>query len=351
MIVLCWMSAREKNDWWMTGALVLYGLVFAVRYGVGVDSPHYLHSYLSAVNGFIDINFERWEPLFRGVSAVLANMRASHVVFFFVWAFAPLFCIFRSLRRYRFIYPYLAFTFMFGAIWLSYANGLRQIMAFGFFALSIPYLYRNKMWQYLVCIALAALCHKSAIILAILPPIYFRRKEYFNNRLVQFTALGFALVCMNIDFIQMLWERFDTIINYFEYQYYENTKYMNMAKFTLGVGFYINLAINILIIYHSNVTKKVFARTSVGMIYDLSYIGILINYFFLRIQLIGRLNYYFYGFNYIIAAFTLYALLKTKRQIAFILMCALYVLVYIATLYRMDENTALYRFFWEVYRL
>lgn len=338
-------SEPKKSKYLILVPIAIYAIVFGMRYGVGADYFRYLESYMSGL--FVDNR--RWAPIFKYIATGCKAADLHFSVWFAICAFIPLVCVFLSVDKYKYIYPYLAFTFMLGGIWLSYSNGLRQIMAFGFFALTIPFLKEKKWLYYLIGVYLASLCHTSALILLPLPLFYiWRHQTYFNNVKLELSLLIMALLIGNINYIQSFMTTFDKLIVAMDYDYYTESGSVVKKDVNIGVGYYINLLIDIIIICFNRNAKKKLSNTTYPIIFDLAFVGILLKYAFTGVQLLNRINYYFDGFNYIAAAYTLYYLHSNKKYNYLYLLIGFFVLRYMAVLYRMNENTALFQFYWQI---
>ncbi len=351
-ILMCREIARQKfSIWWVLVPIGIYGVIFGMRQSVGVDFPAYLQTYLRALNGITDFSMRRWEIGFASLYKFCADCELHHAILFTIIAFVPVALIFLSVRKYKWVFPFLAFTFMAGGIWLQYSNGLRQIIAFGLFAFAIPYLTQKKWLKYYIYIFIATLFHESAVILYAIPLFYLQKgKTHFNNVKTQYILLAIALICGNVNFIQSFFEEFDSLISSLGYDHYieSESKHASKLSITPGIGYYIIILTNIMIIKFSTQVKKQFDHTTFPLLYDFAYFGMLVHYAFAGVQLMGRINYYFAGFNYIVGAFVLFFLSKQKSRTAYYILLGLYILTFIAIMYRMHENTAFFRFFWQV---
>ena len=119
-----------------------------------------------------------------------------------------------------------------------------------------------------------------------------------------------------------------------------------------GIGFYLILLQNIILIAYSNKLKAYFSNGYFSIIYDLYIIGVIYGYISNGSIILTRLNYYFNGFNFIVAAFTLTFLFNKLRLhlnnwIIFLLLTAIYILIFIGLIYRIDENSYRFIFFWQ----
>ena len=137
--------ASERNEWfWMILAILLYAIVFGLRYGVGVDHLAYLADYMRyglAASG----QYDDTEIGFKFFRDTLAQNDIHFSVYFVIIAFVQLWLVFKAVQKDKFIYPYLVVAFFLGCIWLSYSNGLRQQLAFCFFAYSLLFIENKKL--------------------------------------------------------------------------------------------------------------------------------------------------------------------------------------------------------------
>ena len=164
---------------------------------------------------------------------------------------------------------------------------------------------------------------------------------------MQIILLSISLFLMNINIINVFISAVDSLIIRLGYSSYLDMSSMMDSDVRLGVGFYIIFLVNLTLILHSKNVKRFFSLHWLNIVYDLYFIGVLWSYIFINSLLLNRINYYMYGFQYIVAAFTLVYLKETKKYKVFYLLLSLYILIFIATMYRMGENTSLYIFNWQ----
>lgn len=325
-------------------AITIYSVIFGLRYGVGMDYFNYMENYEYPDT----ITYS--EPGFLFILRSLSSLHLPVQCFFGIIAFAQLFLIYISLKKEKEIYPFLAFSFMGGCIWLTFANGLRQELAFCLFTYSLKFIWNNRFYLYALIILLCTSLHTSAIILLALYPFLYKKQDWFKNIKWQIILLIIALVAMNMNITSTFFSKVESLFAITNYRYYLSDDYSDLLfnESRIGVGFFINLAIEFFIISSSNKTKAYYNRPVFDIMYTLFFVGVLWKYIFWGSQLLQRINYYFYGFEFIIAAFTLSYFSKRNKS-HFILLSVLILLVFVATMYRMDENTARYYFYWQQY--
>lgn len=346
MLWLCCQGSKTQKWWPVVAAISIYALVFGCRYGVGSDFFSYLEIYKSANGGYLA--YSDIEAGFFYLMKLLSSCDLHYTYFFGIVAFLQLYLVFKSVKPYYFLYPFLAFTFMFGAEWLKYANGLRQVLAFCLFVFSFKFIVERKIVLHYLCILAACLFHRSVLLLIPVYPLLYLRKEWFSNVKIQLLLLAGSLILMNVSIVHGFLDYIEAGIDILQYSDYLQNQYDELIarEVNLGAGFYIILFINIINIYFSRQVKEKYKNTIFPLIYNLYFIGICWNYLFIDSQLLGRINYYFYGFAYIAAAFTM-AYLFYERKKSFLVVVGLYILLFAGIMYRMDINTARFVFNWQ----
>lgn len=338
-------KAKKYRNWNITlFPIIIYSIIIGIRYKVGIDYSAYLNMYVDPFS-----ITERIEPGFQLILSTLRNLGLHYSVFFGTVAFLQLYFIYRAIKSYPELYPFLAFTFMFGCVWYDYANGLRQELAFCIFVFSLKFILDKKwIWHYLL-IALAFTMHKSAIVLAIIYPLFQLKKDWFTNIKIQLLLLVGALVLMHFNIVQSAIQQLEGIIALLGYDNYleGNSEEKISTNVELGIGFFVLLCINIMLIANSSKVKEYFNRTWLSYAYNLYYIGVLWQYIFITSHLFNRMNYYLYGFQYIIAAFTLAYFWNKKRKILFSLLVGLYLLLFTGYLSNIETSSIGYIFYWQ----
>lgn len=330
-------------------ALLAYSLIFGFRYGVGRDFFGYLSIYddilyhrISAVVDF--------EPGFMFIMQTLSRFGFSSTVFFFVIALLQISLVFFSQPQ-RAIYPFLAFTLMGTCFWLSLSNGLRQELAFCIFVYSLRFVEKERPLYHYALIALCISMHNSAWLLIIVYPLLKLRSNWFYDIFNQYVLLGLSLVLMNVGIMDgaiSYGEEIAINLGYERYLDISNERYAAKlyTETSWGIGAYLLLVLNILLIFWSNKVKDYYDNKFVCYIYNLYFIGVLWSYIFNNSPILNRINYYMIGFQFIWAAYTLKYLYEQKKQ-PFMTMTITIILVFIGYMWNMFDNTALYIFNWQ----
>lgn len=343
-------AVRKNNYRYVIWGVAFYALVMGVRYGVGKDYYAYLDMYNNALYGDF---YERIELGFNWYMQSLAAVGAPQWIFFGLIAFAQLYLIFYSVRNNIEIYPYLVLTFMLGGTWLTYANGLRQQLAFCILALGVPNIneenWAKSFIKYIIIVGIACCFHKSAILTLLFFPVFRYKDSYFKNIPLELIVLFIAIIFSNTNIASQISGGIEDILTLLHYDNYlddPDSEIMHKHIERIGIGYYVHLFIIITIIAISNDVKKFYNSSKINIIFDLTFIGFIMRYLFMDSIAFGRISYYFIGFQYIFAALCLYYLRKSKRTTLFDILLSLYFLVFVAGMYRMEETTAYFQFYW-----
>lgn len=343
------LSNRKKNYLYAIFGLLAYGIVFGMRYMVGIDFFNY---------NLIYNDLEKWGEIdrwlydyrdigFYTVTLVIARNSLGSTFYFGFWAVLQLGLILYSFKENKFILPFILFTFMIGCQWLTFSNGLRQISAVCFWILSIKYAVDKKPLKHYLLIVLAASMHNSAWILLPFYPIISHFNEWFKGIVVQLLLVSFSIFIMNLNLVQDTILQFESIIGLLGYSGYVERDLGNFTKeVNLGIGFYFGLVLNIICILMSTKVKKFFDNRYFTSLYNFFIIGIIIKYSFIGSQLMGRINYFFSNIGFLVVAFTLYYGYKNNKYLFFTIV-VINVLFFVATIYRGYNNSSLYVFNWQ----
>jgi len=345
MLAFCYQGSVKKQWSYVVVAVLIYAVLFGMRYGVGRDHIAYWEMYKLG-----DFSLYEDEPALPFIIKLCKSLYFGPVIFFAIVSFVQLYLCFRVLRKDYYIYKYALIPFFLGAIWLSFSNGLRQEIAFCIFVSSLLAIKEKKWWAYYFMIIVAILFHKSAILLLPLYPILVIKDNWFKKSNLQLVTLLFVVTASNVNVIQDVFSHIDPFIQLIGYgDYFSEYRYSDFLykESQYGIGYYLILATNIILVLYSDKYKGQFNSKTVNMMYSLYYIGVIMYYLFMGSLLLGRLNYYFYQFNFLVGAYALCYLNKANKYI-YILLLLLYLLIFASTLYRGAENTAFFKFFWEV---
>lgn len=296
--------------------LILFSIIFGMRYDVGVDHLGYLEAYLwKEYAGKNDL-------LFNLLSEIGWKLNLHYVVYFGIIAFIQVFFFFYAFKDERFLYPFLVFFLFTNGDWGFWMNGIRQALAMCIWIYSIKFIEEKKISKYLLWCFVAFLFHKSAIILFILYPILRSGRDYFKSIRSQLILISAAFI------FQFLFSniiiRFEPLIEYYInllgsdlYRSYSMDSLMDSYKENDGTGlvYIFRIVLNVVIVLYSSKLKMFYNSKRFNIIYFFFFIGLITSYMFPG----GYISFtrpfrYFYIFQSIVYSYFLYYLYKTKLK-------------------------------------
>ena len=296
--------------------LVLFAIIFGMRYDVGVDHLGYLEAYLwKEYAGKNDL-------LFNLLSELGWRLNLHYVVYFSLIAFIQVFFFFYAFNNERYLYPFLVFFLFTNGEMGFWMNGIRQALAMCIWIFSLKYIEEKKIWKYLLWGILAVLFHKSAIILLLFYPFLRNGKDYFKSIPLQLLLIGGAFV-FQVLFSDLIIS-FEPVIAYYLnllgndlYSSYNLESLMDSYKENDGTGlvYIFRIVLNVVIVLYSSKLKTFYNSKRFNVIYFFFFIGLITTYMFPG----GYISFtrpfrYFYIFPSIMYAYFLYYLFKTRLR-------------------------------------
>jgi hypothetical protein len=297
--------------------LILFAIIFGMRYDVGVDHLGYLHKYLDKIHA------GKNEPLFSLFAELGWKLNWHYVIYFSVIAFVQVTFFFYAFKNERYLYPFLVFFLFTNGEWGFWMNVIRQALAMCIWIFSIKYIEDKKLWKYLIWCVVATLIHKSAIILIVFYPILRNGRDYFKSIPMQLILLVSAFVLKEmfsvvIFYIEPLINSYINILGSEVYgRSYHIEGLMGSFKESDGTGlvYLFRIILNVTIILYSKRLKSFYNSKRFNIIYFFFFFGLLTMYVFpVGFISITRPFRYFYIFPSIMYAFFLYYLFKTKLR-------------------------------------
>nr|MBQ5605067.1 EpsG family protein [Bacteroidales bacterium] len=345
MLILAWQAGRSKDWSFMLLAVLAFSVIFGYRYGVGRDFFMYQHMFNKVLEG-LDRDCE-WG--FEQLMLLIHQIGWGETFFFAITSFIPLYLVVRAVKDEPDMYVPVIAVFMLYAFWQPTANVVRQVFAFGFFAVSIKPLQQQKWLLHYALIAIAFLFHKSALALVIVYPIYAlnRYEAYIKDVGSQLIIFALAFLLMQFGLVEWLIDAFFNVIvllGYADSAAFDT--HMYYEDFSLGLGFIIRMSVNLMIICHSKEIKEHFKSTPVAIIYDIWFVGMILSVIFVQSMSITRMLLYFTQLAIFVMAYALEYFRREKPDY-FWVMLALMLLTFVATIMDGDSNTATYIFNWQ----
>lgn len=335
--------------------ILVFTIMFGMRYNVGTD---YL-SYLSIYNYSIDEKALRYEPLFRYISTLCSDLNVHPTIYFGIWAFIQITFFLLAFNNKFYLLPLLVFFLFFNQEFMFWMNGIRQALAMCIWLYSVKYIHENKLFNYLLWITLAALFHKSVIILVIFYPILNKGIDYFKSIFMQIILFASTFIVRNA--FSTVLSKLENIIIQFQYLFNSYESYtidnmlddLNNEVIGSGLAYIYKTIIWILIILYSKRLKRFYRFSDFNIVYFLFFIGILAEYSIpTGMVLFSRPFRYLYIFKTIMLAYFVYYLLKDKstkynKVLALIIIISFIAIFYLYQVNLPTDNTSWYRFYFQ----
>ena len=162
--------------------ILLFTIISAMRYRVGADCESYVTSFESIISGHNHLLDQDFEKSYYVICKSLGTIGFGRVGFLGFWAMLDISLFLFALKDRRYLIPFALYALVLGPYYISWMNGLRQVLASMIFLVASVYLVdQNRRILYLFLILLAIFIHKSAVILiplAFLPIIKTRKNKY-----------------------------------------------------------------------------------------------------------------------------------------------------------------------------
>ena len=342
-------SKQSKLLGWLP--LILFTLVFGLRYGVGVDYNNYVDIYeATAYYPSYDeiLENERFEPGFTLLIYLCHLFNAPVYILFSLAAFIQIFLLYKTFKNEGNILVYIYATLILtGFCMYSFMNIIRHEIAFCFFLYSLKYIQDNKLSKYWICCLLALAFHKSALILFPLYFIWIKRKGILNKPIIEVSIL---IACFALSFVsqwQEIMHLFDSLIVFLGYEDYLDIADQMVVNNKMGITRIFNLAVNCIIVINSKKIKDYFQSELLNILYDLFLIGICLGYVFLGSMMLGRIIVYFAHTQFIMLAYSLCYFYRLRKQnlsqLSLYAVIILFIFVsYSSFLYNCKNNTGAY---------
>lgn len=342
----CGKHAGEYKKIYAGFAALWFAIVMGIRYNVGTDFDMYYNAYELARLGTFNQELTRWEIGFSLIFKAFAVYDFHYSIPFGLVAFFQCYLLFVGLKKQYRVWVYLPVTLMLSCIWITYDNIMRHMLAFSIFVAAIPLLAERKYVKFSIAIFVAFLLHKTAILLLIFILVYYYNEDIFKSLWLQLGLFLGSLVLMNIDIVQDVFNTISNVTALMGYSDYESSSFAEFDdEMKIGLGFIVILMIDLFLILLGNGMKKYYKSRSVNIMYDLFFLGVILRYGFLRMFLIQRLNYYFYSFEFIIAALSLYYLFKNRKYLMYYSILFLYVALFMGKMMQAKDTYAAYQTF------
>lgn len=347
MIVISNLAVHSHKKWMIIIPVLLFSIIFGMRYGVGIDYYAYLDIFKYGNNSY----YGDFEPAFMFIISLSHYFNIGSFGYFFILAFIQILFLYLSFIKHRFVLPFLPVVLIFTGIAMTgFMNSIRQTIAFCIFVFSIHYISNKKLISYCALIVLSSLFHRSALILFPLYFLWYNKDQWFSNINKQVVLVLISFITANIISLQQIVEYFDLLIEWLGYsRYLDNHGDKMYNESSIGLGYIMILFIYLLIITNSKKMKLMFADKTFNIMYDLFIIGVLCEFLFHSSQMMMRITYYFNGFKIILMTYALFYFYKQRFSngicfARFVVVSLIFILFFIRIILFSETNTVQYVF-------
>ena len=338
-------------------SLLIYVLIFAFRYNVGVDYPGYYSDYILAKK-YIDYESLSYEPLFSWFTWILANNGQHFTVYFGIIAFVQIFFLYKSFERKAYLLPYLIISFFLSFTFITWHNVIRQNIVIAVFVYIV---LRRRKISFLLYLSIVFLCffiHKSSVVLLLFYPLL--KKNYLeikNTTLCLFIFFSCVLIGLKYDLFSSImgnstFANFMVNMDYGTYVLNEEYAVQGMGK-SMGIGFFLRLLNEVIILCTSGNLKRFYRNDDdFRVCYNLYFLGICFLYLIPLSMVLQRPNLYLRIFSLPIYAYYIYYIFHLKNKMSLIailgyLFITIFLLLFFYQIYEPTGHLAEYHFYWE----
>ena len=288
--------------------ILLYSLIFGVRYGVGTDYLNYLDIYENWGYGIDDES--RIELGFATILSFCSNLNLSKGWLFFILSFLQIFVLSIAINKRGNVAPYIYLFFIILGVGIqSYNNIIRQAIAFSIFVVAIDSIVEKRMIKYLILITLATFFHKSAILLY---PVYFlfvKSDNYFKDIKIQLVLLCCSYILFFVNIFDVVVGYFDFFIVFLGYDNYLDSDFLLVDK-SFSINNIFIILFQIVIILCSSKVKEYYNDRYLNIVYDLFFVALCLSNIFRGSESITRILVYFSLLNFIVCGYYLNYFIK-----------------------------------------
>jgi len=299
--------------WEVFLALLVFAFVSGVRWRVGVDHQFYLDNYLKIQNfGYSVVDKEMG---FEFITTLFARLNIHFSIYFGFLAFLQILFIYLTFKKERYLYSFLGIIIIFGSEYLSWMNGIRQMLAATIFVFSIQFIQKRQLLKYFIAIFIASLFHSSAILLIIF--YFLPNKDFFKNKKITLLLVIASLVLGNMTFWINYLTKLTGLLEFIGYDWYSsnleiliddsNARNIGPRRLSMMIG-------PLIVIWFSDRLKISFKNTYFLAYYNLGIFG------FLLYNIVSNLNHGFIRpvtyLTIFIVPISAYLLVYLKRNVS-----------------------------------
>ena len=308
-------AVKRNKPVWKTAPfymlLLTFSFIVGTRYFVGEDYGSYMDI---IINGDTHHYYEHIEFMNRFLVDLTNNLGLEFYWWFIFMAFIQIFFIAIAVKdNYRKIFPWIVFCFF--LLYISfYMNGVRQGAALSCFICAATFIKERKLYHYLAFIFIGSLFHSSILIW--LPMYWIVNRNLFDNVKLQYIIFFVSILILPhiidkvIDISKSIW----WLVGYEDKTETFSTD-GEVVEIGSGLGLMFRYLRWIIIIAYSNKLKALIGKENFTPIYNLFFIGIVLDSATYQTIILNRLVMYGAIFEIFVLASLFYYMTRTKNPL------------------------------------
>ena len=336
-------------QWQIVSAILLFTMVFGMRYGVGSDYFTYLQYFQHETGIF------RTEIGFKMIRNILSDINAHYTVYFSVLALLQFLFFMYAFKNEQYLYPFLILVLFTGGYFITWMNVIRQSIAACIFLYAIKFIEQRKIIPYFLWIAVATLFHFSAAFLLVVYPFLAKGRNYFKSVFIQFVIFftAISLYYVGFDPKKLIGSILEFVAPVMGYKGYILTGsiFNRQTEGNTGLGYLLIVIIDLFIISFSGKMNSFYNSKRFNILYNLYFIGTIARVMFAGTFILLRPFLYFIYFKIAIAAYLFYYFYKNlnyRLNLLFLLLLFyLYLMNFVPYIYFGEQYNSEFLFFWQ----
>lgn len=359
-----WLRTHRVLSFWqweIVLSILVFGVIAGARYNTGVDHLSYLLNYEYLQRGFESYRMKEGsiEIGYIYITRFFAQTLNAHYFFYFTFlAMVQIGFVYYALKDKKYLLPIVGAAIMMGPFFLTWMNGIRQIICCCCFVFLVKYIVERKPIHYVVWVLVCTLMHKSALILLPFYFIYLVRLP--ESKIINLSILAVCTFIGNTPTWINILDNMAQILEFLGYDRYaersdimlsvENFRVTVWGPSRLGLFF-----LDVLVIWlYFNVQKYFKEDRFYKYCFILFFIGTCTyNLFVNTSHIFLRPIMYLRIFNLVVQAYTFLYLMKSKKQLLFYIFAflmfyyAIYVVLKASFYPSFYDEKNLYHFFFD----
>lgn len=315
-------TANNKKAYVIIIAFALFFVAAFRSYKVGVDTKQFCDAYVRiGYEGVAAFELERYEYLFTGLCLVLNKISRNYQLLIIVSSALCTFPVAYLIYSCSEDVSLSLFLYVTLNMFFSSMNTMRQSMAIGVLAIGLVWLMKGKNWPFVLSVLVAFLFHRSAVFALVL--LLVRGRDFSNRNFVLY-LLGAAFAFLfSGPIVRAVTAAYGRDVLYTE-------EFMGSNYYGALINAAVALVCCVLCVnYFSIAHKKGEDGPYDGFFMHGMMLWVLFAVFKMRVEIVGRLMYYFMPFAILAIPTAFKRVQGQERQIVTMAVCACFLIYFV----------------------